>query len=404
MQDFRSNVLLGILVLIVTGCSAPKEGRLSELEQELQANTARMASLESELHEAKQAHEQAEEELAEQAKQLAAAQLAASEAKARADQEPNEAAPGAAASGKSLDLLPPDAQAGECYARVSIPPKFDTVTEQVLKQEASTRIETIPPKYAWVEERVLIEPEHEEVVGYEPATYKTQTERIEVKPASYRLEVVQAVYEPVTEEVLVREARKVWKPSQGRIYGNALKDASGELITQTDARTGELMCLVEDPAQYRTVTKRILKTPAATRRVEMPAEYKTVTKKMIDQPPKPIVKAIPAKYEIVRMRKLVEPAQERVIDIPAEYTIVTKSVQVSEGRLTWMPVLCEANVTQAKVTEVQQALKTAGHDPGKIDGVLGARTMASIEAYQRAHDLAHGGLTLQTLAKLGVDY
>ena len=402
MQNFRSNVILGILVplvLIVTSCSASKEGRLSELEQELQANTARMASLESELNEAKQAHEQAEGELAEQAKQLAA-----SETKARADQEQNEGTPGVAASGKSLDLLPPDAQAGECYARVSIPPKFDTVTEQVLKQDASTRIETIAAKYEWVEERVLIEPEHEEVVGYEPATYKTQTERIEVKPASYRLEVVPAVYEPVTEQVLVREARKVWKPSQGRIYGNALKDSSGERITQIDARTGELMCLVEDPAQYRTVTKRILKIPATTRRVEMPAEYKTVTKKMIDQPPKPIVKVVPAKYEIVRVRKLVEPAQERVIDIPAEYTIVTKSVQVSEGQLTWMPVLCEANVTQAKVTEVQQALKTAGHDPGRIDGVLGARTMASIEAYQRAHDLAHGGLTLQTLTKLGVDY
>ena len=40
--------------------------------------------------------------------------------------------------------------------------------------------------------------------------------------------------------------------------------------------TGEIMCLVEEPAVYKTVRKKVIKTPATTRTVEIPAEYKTV--------------------------------------------------------------------------------------------------------------------------------
>jgi peptidoglycan hydrolase-like protein with peptidoglycan-binding domain len=53
------------------------------------------------------------------------------------------------------------------------------------------------------------------------------------------------------------------------------------------------------------------------------------------------------------------------------------------------------------VERAQKALKSAGHDPGAIDGVLGARTSAALRAYQSKHGLsATGRLDEATSAKL----
>ena len=56
----------------------------------------------------------------------------------------------------------------------------------------------------------------------------------------------------------------------------------------------------------------------------------------------------------------------------------------------------------ARVEHAQQALKDAGHDPGSIDGVMGARTTAALKAYQQKQGLpVTGQLDDATTAKLG---
>ena len=56
----------------------------------------------------------------------------------------------------------------------------------------------------------------------------------------------------------------------------------------------------------------------------------------------------------------------------------------------------------ARVEHAQQALKDAGHDPGSIDGVMGARTSAALKAYQQKQGLpVTGQLDDATAAKLG---
>jgi peptidoglycan hydrolase-like protein with peptidoglycan-binding domain len=56
----------------------------------------------------------------------------------------------------------------------------------------------------------------------------------------------------------------------------------------------------------------------------------------------------------------------------------------------------------ASVEHAQQALKDAGHDPGSIDGVMGARTTAALKAYQQKQGLpVTGQLDDATAAKLG---
>jgi peptidoglycan hydrolase-like protein with peptidoglycan-binding domain len=61
-----------------------------------------------------------------------------------------------------------------------------------------------------------------------------------------------------------------------------------------------------------------------------------------------------------------------------------------------------ATARDSAVTRAQEALKQAGHDPGPIDGVVGARTTAALRAYQQAQGLRPTGrLDDETLAKLG---
>lgn len=55
------------------------------------------------------------------------------------------------------------------------------------------------------------------------------------------------------------------------------------------------------------------------------------------------------------------------------------------------------------VKQVQQALKEKGHDPGPIDGVMGARTKEAIKSFQNASNLqATGTLDAETSQKLGI--
>ncbi len=290
-------------------------------------------------------------------------------------------------SGNAADL-PPSAKTGECYARVIIPGEYETLTERVLDQEASERIEVVPAEYNWDEERVLIR-EASERIDVIPATYKTITEMVEIEPARTELREIPARYETVSEKILVREAYTTWKKGTGP-------------ITRIDAATGEIMCLVEVPAEYRTVTSKKLVSPARTEEVFIPAKTKAVTKRVIDQPASTRTVPVPAQYETIRVRKIVRPAQERRIPVAATYKTVTKQRKVSDEQLEWREILCETNTTPDVIRRVQAALREAGYSPGLVDGVMGAQTISALRAYQVDQGLPSGQLTMATIRRLGV--
>jgi peptidoglycan hydrolase-like protein with peptidoglycan-binding domain len=55
------------------------------------------------------------------------------------------------------------------------------------------------------------------------------------------------------------------------------------------------------------------------------------------------------------------------------------------------------------IRQVQEALKTQGHDPGPIDGVMGPKTRHALRAFQQAKNLkATGQLDSETTSALGV--
>jgi len=325
--------------------------------------------------------------------------------------------------------LPESAEPGQCFAEYVVPAQFETLTEQVLKSDATERVEIIPAKYEWVEEQVL------------------------VSEAGSKIVEVPAVYKTVTEKVLVKPAHKMWKKGRGP-------------IEKVNDNTGEIMCLVEVPDQFETVTKRIIETPATTRKVEIPAKYetvrvrklasaakeqrvaipaeyatvtkrnrtsdavhqwvakgassggnatgrqlcvaetpaksKTVARRVLKTPASTRKVEIPAEYKTVKVRKIAEPAQERRIEIPAEYATVTKRNLVKDGHMTWVSILCETNTTPGVVSNIQRALKQEGYNPGPIDGVFGRQTQVAVRNFQQAKGLPTGGLTVATLDALKV--
>jgi hypothetical protein len=238
-----------------------------------------------------------------------------------------------------------------------VPPVYKEVEETVEIRPATTRTETIEPQYRTEVEHVLVRPE---VMRYVPITLpmrpvaekrlreaattrieelppitQTVVEPVEVRPATVRKVEVPAAYEIVTEQVKVRDAYREWRRGKAWV-GQALEvvplrgfvvDPTGEFKgakvadrSLVPAATGgvsrglvdagmtradnsqledDVMCLVEVPAQYQTVTRQVLKAPATTSDVAVPAEYKNVTKQVVVREGITRVVPVPAQYHNV---------------------------------------------------------------------------------------------------------
>lgn len=338
--------------------------------------------------------------------------------------------------------MPVSADPGECFARVLVPETTEVVTEQVVDQPESTEIIVVPATYETVTEEVMVKEATTEK-KYIPATYKTITEQVMVKdatiefrtiPATYetvteqvvvepeRTEtiVVPAKYESYTEQVMIRPAYTTWKPGTG-LFG---RDASGASATGSEMTTGELICRVEVPAEYETITKTRLVSPETTETRVIPAKYETVTKRVVAQPPrveeveipavyetvtKEVIDVpayvdeveIPAVYETVTKQRMVTPPTEEVKVIPATYRTVEKRKVVDAGGIEWREVLCETNTSPSKIAEIQRALTAAGYQ-APADGTFGPQTLRAMEAFQRDNGLPVGYLTVSTAEALGV--
>lgn len=369
-----------VIAATASGCASTTMPE-SEVTERLEASQARVADLE-------QAASQQEAQIETLSGQLANARLPSVSA------APNTSISNSLSGGSTAynqipggELLPP-ATPGQCYARVFVPPTYETRTEEVLSRGASESLKVIPARYEMTEQQVLVEAASTRIEVI-PAEYGWTEEQVMVKAASSRLEQVPAAYEWQEEQMLVKAAHNVWKKGSGPIQ-------------KIDSATGEIMCLVEVPAEYRTVRTKVQTSAPSTRTIEIPAEYKTVKRQIVSKAASTRTIEIPAKYSTVKVRVVAAPASEQRTPIAAEYQTVSKRVQVTPGEMAWNQILCETNTTPNVVRDMQRALGAAGHAPGPIDGIVGRETLSAIRGYQSEKGLPTGGVTLATLKSLGV--
>ena len=138
--------------------------------------------------------------------------------------------------------------------------------------------------------------------------------------------------------------------------------------------------MVEEPAKYRTISKKVILEEARVERREIPAVTKTITRRIVDQE-----------------------AQSYEEAIPAEYKTYTRTEPVSFDRYEWGPLFCDINLTSAKTREIQTALNNKGHNLA-VDGIFGGSTSRAVDNYQKDLGLESSGVTLEALKALGVSY
>lgn len=276
------------------------------------------------------------------------------------------------------------------------PPVTQTVQEQVLVAPATTRREIVPATYRYATTRVLV---REETIRHRviPAVFETVSEQVLVRPERVEKVAVPATYETYPETIIVRPARTVWKRGEGLLGRQPGRGGPGRY-----EMTGELLCLVEEPAVTTTITRTRLVTPARVEERVMPAEYRTISREVVVTPARMVEEVIPAIYEDREIRVLDTPAKEMQIPVPARYETLTRQVVVGGGLPTWAEVLCETNTDGLKIAEIERALADRGYRV-EADGRFGPDSEAAMEAFQKANNLASGYLTVETVRALGID-
>ncbi len=225
--------------------------------------------------------------------------------------------------------LPPNAIAGKCYAKCLIQNQYETVTEQIVLKEASTKLEVIPAVYETIEEQLLVKEAHK-IAEIKPARFTTKTEQLLIKEPAKRLEYIPPVFETVSEQVLIMPALNTWVEKRGT-----------RSCLSANPKDCEMWCLVETPAKYKTVSKQVLKKPAETREISIPAEYRTVSRQVLESPMQIVEREVPAKYRTVRKNVLKSPATTQEVEVPLQYGMITTHKLVRMGGFTdWVEVIC----------------------------------------------------------------
>lgn len=226
-----------------------------------------------------------------------------------------------------MDL--PNAQIGQCYQFVRIDAEYETVMQTIVVADEFDIFDVTDPR---LERRERSFVSREAGVRYrvtEPV-YETVTEQVEVRPGYVRYEVIPAQTRTVSERVLVREARMVWR----RGY------TEGAHQVRHDPETGEIWCLVEEPAQYETVHRTIVTQNAQLREVPVEPQYQTISREVLVQPATVEEIPIPAQHASYEFHVLIEEAgvQRRTSHRRTEQ--VARHELVSGERFEWRLVNC----------------------------------------------------------------
>ncbi len=238
------------------------------------------------------------------------------------------------------------AMAGTCYYEHYIPAKYETVTKKILAAEPTEKVITVPAKYRTVSKKILVSEGTEKLVK-EPAQYKTVKQKVLIAPARTEwqktkcedrgcnqsevvcLVEIPATYKVIEKQVVARPAR-VRKVTTPPVYKTVQIQ---ELVEPATTKT------IPIPAKYRTVTQKRKVSEAkyfwtdSTRKnartritdqcnriclVEIPAQYKRVSKRVVAKPATTKKVKTPERYTTIRVKKLVQPATTKTVPIPAE--------------------------------------------------------------------------------------
>jgi len=353
---------------------------------------------------------------------------------------------------------PPGALPGQCFAKVLRPEVTETYTEQELVAPQGTVTRVVPGECRFEDRTVVVREPSTELITF-PPTYKPVTETVVTRPAGVRTETIPPVYGTITEQIKVREGYTIWRPGAALGFSPAAPVPAYGAPTRV-LPTGEVLCLVQVPPEYRTVTRQVLKVPGRILQVPYPAETALVTRQVLDVPAHVEKRIIPGETRVVRA-KVCAPDRTVSTIVPPEYRTVTKTRTISPAQFEWKIIDCHAEIAHDQpppaayvppppppprhrpfgtyyaappaddrsagavpprpphgafpppsagaaasgdraVARLQAALAARGYYAGPQDGLFTPPTLQAMRRYQRDHHLAEGRYTGETANALGI--
>lgn len=279
------------------------------------------------------------------------------------------------------EIMPP-AKSGECYAKVSVPAKYQVEQVDVLLKEASEQYQITP------------------------ARFESRTKRVLTREASTKLRAIQPVLEVEKDKFVVSPASTRWVRNslngENPLSDGELSDLSAAGVVLDEVAVGN--CLYEHyieptikkipnrvliseateklsspPAKYRSDTeevlvkaayKRLIEIPAVFSkkqdrvlveaahsiwqkgegpiqkidnqtgeimcRVDIPAEYQTIDVEVVSTGPQLTDVSEEAVYKSVSVQKLESDATEQREPVPAEFKTMNKEQEQTPGSYTWL--------------------------------------------------------------------
>jgi len=315
----------------------------------------------------------------------------------------------------------PDAKPGECFAKVIVPAKYETKTEEVLVKPESEEVK-IKPAVFDVAEKSIIEKEGYTKIKAIPAKFREEIIEVETSPAGtvwvtsldkkgihaspallaaaktngidltsvkpgecYREYFIPAKYEETEKDVLVKEESEEIK----------IADAQFEEAQETVVVKQASKKKVYNPADYEVVEEKIEIEPAKAVwkkgdgpiskidnstgeimcLIQVPAKYKIIKKTVLKTPAAVDLIEVPEEAKAFKVSKLVSDATIDKVKIPAEYKKVTLKNKVADAKFVWRAVGVKG---EGKYTGNQICLKEIPAKYAKVKKLV-IETPAAIE-------------------------
>ncbi|MFT6358128.1 MAG: outer membrane protein OmpA-like peptidoglycan-associated protein [Saprospiraceae bacterium] len=228
-----------------------------------------------------------------------------------------------------LDQLPANPDAGKCYVSCVTPEEYATEEKRVLVKPAYKTLSVSPAEYRTEEEQIMIKPASKRFV-YVPATFTTSQQTMQVEDPYNEIRTTPASFAGASERILVQPKAVRWE------YQNN--------TTNCQSPTGDCIvaCAVEYPEEYRNVPTQVVDRAAGFTKTQKGGRSITVDIQEIGTPARVDEIEVPAEYTTITKRILVK--DEAVIEnaVPAEYAVETMQIMSSKGGVKkWEEVDCE---------------------------------------------------------------
>ena len=324
-----------------------------------------------------------------------------------------------------------NATVGTCFYEQLSPAKYKNITSKILVAEASERYVVTPATYRTVAKKIITDNTTEKLIP-SVAKYKKVKAKVEVEPARTEWrktvchnrgcnesEVICLVEVPVTYKTITK--RIVLEPSVKKVV--SVKPIVQTVYTQ-EMVTPPIQKKIQVPAKYQTVVQRrkiseekhywtdaSMQNSTTRYRsecdkiclVETPAKYKTIAKKIVVKPA--TIKKIktPPQYKMVKVKKIEKKASFKKVVVPAEYITIRTEKERTKGFAKWVPMVCESTMTSNLIRKIQRALKFQGFYNGVVDGKMSLELKKAVRAYQRAKGLlVTNKISIETMEALEI--